>query len=844
MKTFFSSSGGGHETALLAEDSHAMTYLRRRDAVALLFGETALSYGELLEALFAYGALLPPECRKVAICSENRPEWIFALYGTWQRGCTAVPIDAVAPPDEIAYILRDCEPELLFCSRQTLGEIRKALGSLPHPPRVLVFEECPQDFPPVAQDVEALQGGLDETALIIYTSGTTGSPKGAMLSFRNMEANARAVTQEVPLFTAETRALVLLPIHHVLPLGGTIIAPLAVGGACVFSPSMASGDILETLQRHGVTVMVGVPRLFSLIMKGLRQKIQGALIPRMLFSLAKRVNSPLLSKLLFRKVHQRFGGKIRYLICGGAPLDDEVARDFKALGFDLLTGYGMTETAPLISFTRPGTLRIGASGQISPVNQVRIQDGEILARGSNVMQGYYNRPEETAVVIREGWLHTGDLGYVDSEGFLFVTGRKKDILVLPNGKNINPEELETKILGEFHAVKEIGICLHQEALHAVIFPDFGALAEKGVHAVEAYFRWEVIGEYNQTAAPSKKIMTFTLVKEELPKTRLGKIRRFQLPERIAKADSPRGNTPEPETPVYRGIKGFLEKQTDKPLFPEAHLEIDLGMDSLDKVALATYLGASFGVKIGDEELLRYSTLGEMAAYVEREKVKMEEEQVDWGALLRASEDLELPPVSPLHIPLGKLLQFLLRCYFRITVTGEQNLPEHPFLLVANHQSYLDGLVAGTSLPLWAARRLSFYASEQTFQKGWQRRFMARQRVILVDINRDLKLSLQKLAAVLQRGDSLIIFPEGGVTRDGKMMPFKKTFAILGRELQIPLVPMALEGTYQALPRGKRIPRFRNEIRVTFLPPVMPEDLSYEELAAKVRSRIQEKVEPS
>lgn len=827
-----------------SEDSRTMTYLRRRNSLALLFGDIALSYHELLEALFAYGRLLPPGCRKVAICSENRPEWIFALYGAWQRGCTVVPLDSVAPPEEIAYMLRDCEPELLFCSRQTWWEIRNALASLPHPPAIRVFEECPREFPSVGQDVKALQRDLDETALIIYTSGTTGSPKGAMLSFRNMEANARAVTRDVPLFTPETRALVLLPIHHVLPLGGTIIAPLAAGGTCVFSPSMASGDILGTLQRHGVTVMVGVPRLFSLIMKGIRQKIQRALLPRMLFSLARRAKSPLLSKLLFRKVHQRFGGKIRYLICGGAPLDDDVARDFKALGFDLLTGYGMTETAPLISFTRPGTLRIGASGQISPVNQVRIQDGEILVRGSNVMQGYYHRPEETAAVIREGWLHTGDLGYVDAQGFLFVTGRKKDILVLPNGKNINPEELESRILGGFDAVEEIGICLHEEALHAVILPDFTALADKGVHAVEEYFRWEVIGEYNQTAAPSKKIMNFTLVKEELPKTRLGKIRRFLLPERIAKPHTPRGSTPEPETPVYLGIKGFLEKQTDKPLFPEAHLEIDLGMDSLDKVALATYLGASFGVKIGDEELLRYSTLGEMAAYVEREKVKMEEEQIDWGAILRASEDLELPRTSPFHITLGKLFRFLLRCYFRITVTGEENLPEHPFLLVANHQSYLDGLVAGTSLPLWAARGLYFYASEQTFQKGWQRRFITRHRVILVEINRDLKLSLQKLAAVLQRGDSLIIFPEGGVTRDGKMMPFRKTFAILGRELQIPLVPMALEGTYQALPRGERIPRFRQKIRVTFLLPVMPEDLSYEELAAKVRSRIQEKAEPS
>jgi long-chain acyl-CoA synthetase len=821
-----------------------MKCLHRSGSTALISGTLTLTYDELFNRIDSYSVLLPERRSScVAIFSENRPEWIYALYAGWKNGCAVVPIDSAAPHDEIAYIVEDCKPETIFCSRQKLPEVGKALESVSYTPGILVFEEC-GDFSETdpVPGFDELERSDDETALIIYTSGTTGSPKGAMLSFGNMLANVEAVSREVPIFTSDARALVLLPIHHVLPLGGTIVAPLAVGGTCVFSPSMAPEDILDTLQSHGVTVIVAVPRFFHLIMKGIREKIGGSFFARSLFALAKKLDSPRFSKIVFRKVHRRFGGRIRSLICGGAAIDDDVARDFKALGFDLLTGYGMTETAPLISFTRPGTLRIGASGQISPVNEVKIDEGEIVVRGRNVMKGYFNRPDETAAMIRGGWLYTGDLGYIDPDGFVFVTGRKKDIIVLPNGKNVNPEEIESKVLASFDAVREIGVCLHEGMLHAVMLPDFSRLSELGVHAVEEYFRWEVIGEYNQTAASSKKIMKFTLVKEELPRTRLGKIRRFRLHELIVKPVEPVSAHPEPEDQVYLKIRNFLAAQTEKSVFPGAHLEIDLGMDSLDKVALSSFLYSSFGVKVGDEELLQYATVGEILKYVERTKVKIEEEDADWASILHADVGTGLPRCSGLHVPLGRMIRLLFRLYFRMQVTGWENIPDHPFLLVSNHQSYLDGLVVGTSLDVKVAGRLFFYASEQTFRKAWQRDFITRHNVILVDINRNLKLSLQKMAGVLKKGDSLIIFPEGGVTRDGKMLPFKRTFAILSRELGVPIVPVALSGTFQAMPRGQRFPKFRQAIRVEFLPPVFPEEENYDELVERVRKLIGERVE--
>ncbi|MDD3513348.1 MAG: AMP-binding protein [Synergistaceae bacterium] len=511
-----------------------MICLKRSDALALISKERSVTYAGLCDMISRYSALISSTpCTKVAIFSENRPEWVYIMYAGWKSGYTVVPIDYMSPADEVAYILADCKPEKIFCSRRKFPELEKALLSLSYAPEILVFEECLLPPGANASGDHFLERDDDDTALIIYTSGTTGSPKGAMISFANIAANVRAVSEAAPIFTPESRVLVLLPIHHVLPLGGTILAPLFVGACCVFSPSIGSRDILETLQHNGVTVVVAVPRFYSMLIKGIREKIQESFTARALFALAKKIDHPGLSKFLFKKVHERFGGKIRFLVCGGAAIDDDVARDFKALGFDMLTGYGMTETAPLISFTHPGTLRIGASGYVCPAVEVRIVDGEITVRGRHVMKGYYNRPEETAAMIRDGWLHTGDLGFVDEDGFLFVTGRKKDIIVLSNGKNINPEEIEAKLLSGFNAVKEVAVCLHNGVLHAIILPDFEKIAESGKRPSEEFFRHEVIGEYNHRVASTKKIMKFTLVQDELPKTRLGKIRRFQLPELLA-----------------------------------------------------------------------------------------------------------------------------------------------------------------------------------------------------------------------------------------------------------------------------------------------------------------------
>ncbi len=820
-------------------------FLQDHDKIALIRKDQQVTYADLLKNSAVYSTLFPAEeCQKIAIYSENRLEWVYTFYAGWKNHCIVVPIDFMATPAEVAYMLEDCKPEVIFCSQEKEEDAREAIQSLSYAIKFFVFEEIEKDLQglgkPGRSDLSSdfPEHDKNDTAVIIYTSGTTGSPKGVMLSFNNLLSNIESVTRDVKIFTPEQRILVLLPLHHIFPMLGTMVMPLSVGGTCIFSPSMASEDILATLQTYKITMILAVPRFYNLIRKGIKEKIADSAIARTLFKVAESVDSAAFSKLIFKTVQQRFGGHVNYLVCGGAAIDNDVARDFKTLGFDLLTGYGMTEAAPMISFTHPGTLKIGASGQILPGIEVKIDDdNEITTKGRNIMQGYYNRPEETADVIKDGWLHTGDLGYVDAENFIFITGRKKEIIVLPNGKNINPEEIEFKILKMFATVKEIGVFMHEGLLQAVISPDLRKMTEQGVHQIEEYIRWDILDKYNHTASPAKKITKFTVIKEELPKTRLGKIRRFQLPEFTEKVVKEKHQGDEPVYAEYQIIKNFLKKQTEHDIYPDDHIEIDLGLDSLDKISLHTFLHSTFGIDMQDEEIVHHLTVGKLAEYVREKKVKTDEEGVNWNKILHEEIAVNLPQGSSTQIFSYAFAKFLLNGYFELQATGLEHVPQSPCIFAPNHQSYIDGLIIAQFFDANLVKKTYFYAEERHFRSRWKQVFADKHNIIIMDINRKLKLSLQKMAAALQNGKNIILFPEGFRTRDGKLAEFKKTFAILSCELKIPVVPVVLQGAYEAMPFGKTLPKFRQEIRVNFLSPVSPEGLSYEALTEKVYQNI-------
>jgi long-chain acyl-CoA synthetase len=812
--------------------------------IAVTYGEQKISYSELRRTVAEWALNYSLEAGDhVVIFAENSPAWIFALYSIWQKGGIAIPVDNLATAEETSYILKDCEPKVIFTSGTRQEVIKKATALAGISAEMFLLDNF-QLKNKVVQEVAVPHPDPDKTALIVYTSGTTGDPKGVMLSYQNLLTNIKAVSEHIPIYKPESTVMMLLPIHHVLPLVGSVIIPLYIGAKVAISPSMQSTDLMNTLKNNAVTIIIGVPRLYAAIRKGIMDKIRQSTIARMLFSIARKVNNPKFSRKVFNTVHQKMGGSIESLVSGGASLDKEIGADFQTLGFEVLEGYGMTEAAPMITFTKPGRVRIGSPGEVMSETKVVIRDGEITASGPNIMQGYYKKPEETAEILKDGWLYTGDLGYIDKDGYLFITGRKKEIIILSNGKNVNPIELEEKLLQSKY-IRDCGVFYHDDQLQVIVVPDYSAISHDTHNSIEEFIKWEVIEPFNKTVSSYKKIMGIHLTDDELPRTRLGKLQRYKLASLAVLADLKDITYDEiPGTPEYKLIAEFLEKEKTKHVLPGHHIEMDLGMDSLDMVNFQAWLSQTFGVDMEPSEMTSFSNIAKLAEDVAQKKTRIEEGKLDWTDIIKEKVNLKIPAnwiTGRWMVYATKVFFFL---YFRIKAKGTANIPEAPVIFVPNHQSSFDGLFIASFLRRRLLKNTYFYAKEKHFKQAWLKYLANRNNIIVVDINKDLKESIQRMAEVLRQKRNLIIFPEGTRSKTGNLGDFKKTFAILSRELNIPIVPVTIKGAYEALPSGSKFPIPWKKISVEFLQPVYPGTHSYDSLTDHVRSKIEGNIQPS
>lgn len=773
---------------------------------------------------------------KMAILAENSPVWVFALYASWSRKAITIPIDHLSTTSDVAYILSDCTPELLLCSRATKKTAEAAIAEANTSTRLIVMEDFSPSLLPKPTLPTDLSRDDEDTALIVYTSGTTGDPKGVMLSFQNLHVNCEAIV-EAGIFTPEQRVLAMLPLHHILPIVGTVIGVLYCGGTMIFSPSLSPTDIIATLQQHHATMIIGVPRFYSLITENILAKIEDSRVARVMYAIARTLKSKRLSRILFTSVQQHFGGNMRHLVSGGAPLDPAVAACLETLGFDVLEGFGMTETSPMITFPRPSGYKIGACGQALSCNEVKILDGEVITRGPNVMQGYYNRPDETAAIIKDGWLHTGDLGYLDDDGFLFITGRKKEIIVLPSGKNINPQVIEDKILATASEVSEMGIFMADNILQAMFHVTDELGSSMPPEELEQYVRAKIVDPYNKSVSSYKRILKFHLIHEDLPRTRMGKLRRFQLVEQVQKLSTPVPREADPDTDTYKRLHAYLSSLITLPIFADARLDSDLGIDSLGRLSLQVFIDESYGLDLDEVTFSNYPTLRELAAFIHQKKKKDTDGSVDWNQILKTPLNLNLPRSGFLHTVTILLAKGIVHGCFRFKVSGMENIPKAPFILAANHQSYLDALFVTAAMKPSDTRKAYFYAKEKHVKTVFLKFMAKHNNVIVVDINNNLKRSVQKLAAVLNQDNNIVIFPEGTRTRDGELGSFKSTFAILSRELNIPIVPVVIKGAYEAMPSGKHFPRMFSKITVHIQPTIVPQEEDYKALTNKVRSII-------
>jgi len=810
-------------------------YVKDFEKTALIYRDRHISYREVIGSIEAFSGILKIDRGdRVLIFSENRPEWIYAFFAVWERSGTVVPIDFLSTPEEVAYILGDATPKLVFTSNHNKEILLQSLDMAGHRPDIIVFEEIDLRSETHSKTREANKNRND-TAVILYTSGTTGRPKGVMLTHANLDSNVYGIGR-LNLVSKKDSIISMLPFHHSYPLMVTVLLPLFLGITIVMVDKISSEEILKTLKDYKITIFMGVPRVFELLHRAIFEEINRSFLARFLFFLSKKINRPAFGRMVFKSVHKALGGNIRYLVSGGARLDREVITDFSVLGLPVIEGYGLTETSPIVAFNPPAGVRIGSVGLPIEGVEVRTEDGEILVRGPNVMKGYLHQAEKTREVLRDGWLYSGDLGYIDRDGYVYITGRKKDIIVLPSGKNINPEDIEGQIQKISDLVKEIAIVEREGHLLALIYPDFETLASRKITNIQEEFKWDVIDRYNIQAPSFKKVSGFKIVETEFPKTRLGKIKRFLLDSSIEETKTRPSELSEPKGEVYSVLREYLKGISGRDVFPDAHIELDLGLDSLDKVELLSFIEGSFGLVISEEELSKLLILRKLSEYIEREKTQIRDRETGWKDVLMEDIEIHISESPYLLVAMWCLIRPLFRLYFSLDVRGIENIPQPPYIMAPNHQSYLDGFLILASLQLRQIDGMYFVATEDLFRSKL-RKYIARQAHILtLDVNRNLRDSLRKSAMLLKEKRVVVIFPEGARTRDGKLMSFKKTFAILSKELDVPVVPICIEGAYKSFPIGAMFPR-PHKIKVTFLPAIYPDAMGYQEIANTTREAI-------
>lgn len=829
-----------HIVALLREME------KRGDAPALVQvrgGTTAsFSHKETAQAALRLGAGLRADGvapgMPVALVAPNGPDWVIGRLGIAAAGGVAVTPDDLSTEDELVAILADSGARRVLASPAHAETVARLFpdavihvladeAAAGRPSWRALFAE--HDAPPAPIDASS-------EAMLVYTSGTTGTPKPFALTYANIGANVTALVG-TGVISARDRILVPLPLHHVYPFVVGVLTTLSVGATVVFPEAVSGAELTAAMRQARVTVIVGVPRLYAALLDGIESRAASRgraahwLFRRMLDlsgAVASRWDVSI-GRQLFATVHRRIGPDLRLLVSGGAKLEAPLIRRLEALGWRVLSGYGLAETASIFTGNLPGRLRIGSEGQPLGEGKIRIGApdaegiGEIQLKGPSVFAGY-RRPEANRELFTEdGWFRTGDLGRLDGDGYLYVTGRAKEVIVLGGGKNVFPEELE-KHYGRSPYIREIAVLEHKGALVALVLPDLAALQAEGkTHVHQAIS--VALTSAAQRLPSFQRLAGFALVREPLPRTRLGKYQRFRLqslyenaraaPERrvsTAPAElSPADRELLAAHPAGAILKLLTARYPDADVTLDASPQLDLGIDSLEWMGLAAELENRFGIRIPDADLTQVTTVRDLlraavkAAQRPGDKVKPEPH---WVA-----------PPGPIARFVGFLFyhvnRFVMRLLFDLRAHSVNRLPKSgPTIIVANHASDLDPLVLAAALP-WEQMQRCWWGGDavRLFGNPVSRSIARAAQVFPVDElapGRALDLGLR----ILERGDTLIWFPESWRSPDGTLQEFLPGIGVLVARSGATVVPALIQGAFEAMPRDRRWPKL-SPIRVHF-----------------------------
>ena len=830
-------------------------------------------YGEVLKHADAIAGELAARGIKpgdrIGILMENVPQWVLVLLGAMRTGAVTVPLATLLPESSLQVIGKHAGCRAIFSDATNWDKAGRVAGMLGCP--VLPASEI-RDSKFEIRNFPAPSG--DDTAILIYTSGTTGDPKGVELTFKNLVHEIQSALESLEI-SSDHCILSVLPFSHVLPLIANGLGPLCMGASVVFLTSISPQRIIDAFHRHRITFFICVPQFFYLLHKRIFAQVSAQPLPmRILFrstmAVSRRLNSPAVRRKLFAKVHNAIGPQLKLLASGGSRFDPRIAQDLNDLGYTMLQAYGLTETSAAATVTPVRANRLGTVGKPLRGVTVRIDSpneegiGEVWIRGPVLMKGYYHDVRKTSEAIKDGWLRTGDLGFIQTDGNLVITGRSKDVIVLPSGKKVYPEEIETHysqspfvkelcVLG----VTEDGGGAAGESLHAIVVPDMDEFRRRGQTAIMEMIRFEI--ENMSKQIPSyQRIHSLSVRNEPLPRTVTRKLKRFEIQNEEAtrrKTEPERGSGK--DHPRFQTKVGSIIAELVREAKPEAgaldpfmNLELDLGFDSLTRVELLGLAEARLGTHIDEQQATRIYTLGELIDAFESASASDTGFGRNWKEIINAgpSDDLHKHYIfkrrtllNPIAFAAMRFLRLAARLLFGFDYHGLEKLPRKlPFIICPNHESFLDGPFVVSILPRRVLYNIFILGYTDYWQGPVSRRIAQICNIVTVDSNVNLVRAMQLGAVGLKQERVLLIFPEGTRSIDGHLADFKKGAAILAYELGIPIVPVGIRGTFEAWPRGGS---FRlHPVQVHFGNPIDPRAFSrasdpYVAITEKLRDEV-------
>jgi long-chain acyl-CoA synthetase len=809
------------------------------------------TYADLRELALRAAAFLAAEGirpgTRVMLWSRNAPEWGMTYFGVIKAGATCIPVDPEISTDKVVSFARAGDAAGIVLSDEMLAEHpelkEKLVAAGLTETRIWRFEEIFRMPDERTEDerISLLPARVQAQSIasLIFTSGTTGQPKAVMLSHRNLTSMTSMLSSIIDMKTSDG-VLSVLPLHHTFEFSTGFLAPLSRGAQITYLEELSSEALTRAIKNGHVTGMVGVPAVWELLHRRIKTKFneRSELVGRAADLLIRanawlRDNTPLnLGQLIFYPIHQGMGGRIRYLISGGSALGEEVQKDFHGLGFTILEGYGLTEASPVLTVTRPyNKLVSGSVGKPLPGIEVKILDpnasgiGEVIARGPNVMIGYYENEDATKRTIINRWLHTGDLGRLDDEGNLYLVGRSKEIIVDTNGKNVYPDEVE-EAYATSPFIKELSVIGLPdgagEKVACMIVPDYEhdtTLTREEVRKkIEEHFR-----EVSSTLPFYNRVKVHHFWDGELPRTATRKVKRGEVLETMlvleksAKATSRVASREEKagDTSWLLNIVSAVSNRPRSEITMETRLS-DLGFDSLMYVELATAIENAGGALTSPDTLSQVHDLRELSNVVTRQAPAAQPKQST-----DARVEKERTERDEIYIPAfvrsvgNKGLDALQRAFYdkflHTKYEGRSNVPVHTnFIVATNHASHLDMGLAKMAIGDAGRDMVALAAADYFFDNKYKRAYMENfTNSVPIERSGSLRKSLRHARSFLEGGYNALIFPEGTRSLTGEMADFKPITGYLALSCRVGILPIYLYGTYEAMPKGSTLIRNRD-----------------------------------